>query len=423
MKMKRKLALAALLAVTPLSTTVLSIDTVEAADQYRWDLNEAPIQPNLYVKLIEQAEFGAYVHTKSPIDLQRAKHLFDSSNGIIEETSTYIYGYDYKYNNLLLVTKDGLILNAYSLKKEGIYPVSYYEPLDVALTEFVKRLTGPTLENFNYIQFQQLQSTKTAFVSLGYGYGGKLTVPSDAVIQKIKVYGHYEEEDLMPASLTPGQTHVIDNQVRIDGIKVTNNSGYYDMEISYTGSGNFSSDDHTVHSYDLTNRFQPAFIDVQKGKHWAYDDVLWAVRKGIVQGHLDGRFKPADSLKEGDFTVILSRYFNLKPASYEGDQKIHRTQPYYDLLKRYDLPLNGYNQDTPKAATVTRGQLAQVFAASQGKASDLKSAVQFMYDNNLSSGVTGKKTFDDYQVNTKLTRAQISSFFKNMETKGFTTLK
>lgn len=370
--------------------------------------------------MIEQAEFGAYVHTKSPIDLQRAKHLFNSNNGIIEETNSYIYGYDYKYNNLLLVTKDGLVLNAYSLKKAGISPVSEDEPLDVALTEFVKRLTGPTLENFNYIQFQQLQSTKTAFVSLGYG---KLTVPSDAVIQKIKVYEDGYEEDLMPASLTPGQTHEISDEVRIDDIKVTNDRWYDDMEISYTGSGNFSSDGLPVHSYELTNRFQPAFIDVQKGKHWAYDDVLWAVRKGIVQGHLDGRFKPADSLKEGDFTVILSRYFNLKSASYEGDQKIHRTQPYYDLLKRYDLPLNGYNQDTPKAATVTRGQLAQVFAASQGKASDLKSAVQFMYDNNLSSGVTGKKTFDDYQVNTKLTRAQISSFFKNMETKGFTSLK
>ncbi len=54
---------------------------------------------------------------------------------------------------------------------------------------------------------------------------------------------------------------------------------------------------------------------------------------------------------------------------------------------------------------------------------DPYSAVGFMCKNNLSSGTTGAKTFEDYHFNEPLTRAQISAFFQRMEAAGMTTLK
>ncbi|MGG3452234.1 hypothetical protein [Domibacillus aminovorans] len=124
-------------------------------------------------------------------------------------------------------------------------------------------------------------------------------------------------------------------------------------------------------------------------------------------------------LKEGDFIVIAAQYFGFQPGTPYG----HRTQQYYDFFKPHNLPLKGYTNDTGKNGTVTRGQLAQVIAASQGAAYGPTAAVSFMYKYNLSSGTTGVKTFEDYHFNEPLTRAQISAFFQRMEAAGMTTLK
>ncbi|RFU69517.1 hypothetical protein D0469_09125 [Peribacillus saganii] len=102
----------------------------------------------------------------------------------------------------------------------------------------------------------------------------------------------------------------------------------------------------------------------------------------------------------------------------------HWVQPIYDVLKGYKLPLNGYANDKIKDAPVTRGTLAQVFAtAVLGKPTDLRSAVQFMYDNGLATARNGQKTYESYNVNEILNRGQISAFFMCLDAKGFTEIK
>lgn len=54
-----------------------------------------------------------------------------------------------------------------------------------------------------------------------------------------------------------------------------------------------------------TNR---TFTDVPSS-HWAYDEIQSAVADGIVTGYSDGTFKPANSVTNAHFTVMVTRAF------------------------------------------------------------------------------------------------------------------
>jgi hypothetical protein len=46
-----------------------------------------------------------------------------------------------------------------------------------------------------------------------------------------------------------------------------------------------------------------------------------------------------------------------------------------------------------------------------------------MYDEGLSNGMGGKKTFEDYQANKILKRSEISAFFGRMNAKHMTSIQ
>jgi len=164
------------------------------------------------------------------------------------------------------------------------------------------------------------------------------------------------------------------------------------------------------------------FSDV--GNYWATEAIYWAAEKGIVEGYPDKTFKPTRNVTEAEFAAILARCVQNtdKEAIAERQPGKHWAQSIYDELRRWDLPLKGYNNDKIKDSAITRGDVARVIAAKNGFNLDERQAVYYMYENDLSNGmIPNRLTFDSYGVNQPLQRDQITQFMKLLSSKGYTT--
>jgi hypothetical protein len=165
--------------------------------------------------------------------------------------------------------------------------------------------------------------------------------------------------------------------------------------------------------------FIPSFKDV-RADFWAIQEIEWAKKENIISGYKDGTFRPNDTFTEAQFVSILTKYFGLKPRSVKKDE--HWAQGMYDALKEAGITLKGHNNDTIKNKPVTRGTIAQAIAMSQGQSGELREAVQFMYDHNLSTGRNGVKTFEAYGVNETLKRSQAAAFFFRLNQNNITKI-
>ena len=54
-----------------------------------------------------------------------------------------------------------------------------------------------------------------------------------------------------------------------------------------------------------------AFSDFNSS-HWAYDDVMNMLEKGIIKGYTDGSFKPDKEITRAEYCVLLARAANLE---------------------------------------------------------------------------------------------------------------
>ena len=175
-------------------------------------------------------------------------------------------------------------------------------------------------------------------------------------------------------------------------------------------------------SVNITVSAAIKFSDV--GDYWATEAIKWAAEKGIVEGYPDGTFKPEKHVTEAEFVAILARYVQNtdKQKIAERQPGKHWAQSIYDELRRWDLPLKGYNNDKIKDSAITRGDVARVIAAKNGFNLDERQAVYYMYENDLSNGmIPNRMTFDSYGADQPLQRDQITQFMKLLNSKGYTT--
>ncbi|RDE36341.1 S-layer homology domain-containing protein [Parageobacillus thermoglucosidasius] len=391
------------------------------AEDDRMAEREAKISPYLYNYLLNHAGMTSYVFTDKQINLTKAKEIFDD---IYEQTNDFIIGKAEDHS--LLITKEGLFA-AFVPAEQGNAVISSdgVSSLDKLVQKAVKRFAGPTLNTFAHVQFQQLDAEKVLYFDL---YPKTIQLPKDVKIFEIKGINYYDNnvEEFNHGIFEPDRTHTIERTgkgiLSVDGIEVSNDAYYYEdrirIAISYSGSNiQVGETTYFKQQFDLKNHFTPVFKDAGPG-FWAEKEIQWAVKRGLLKGYDDGSYKPNNPLTEAQFATILARYFHL-----ETDQKYgHWAQPVYDLLQKYNLPLKGYKNDKIKDAPVTRGTLAQVFAATQGAKTDLPSAVQFMYDHGLATARNGEKTFESYNVSEVLKRGQIAAFFMRLYNQGFTTI-
>ncbi|MFD2679275.1 S-layer homology domain-containing protein [Bacillus seohaeanensis] len=206
------------------------------------------------------------------------------------------------------------------------------------------------MDNVSYIHFKYLDATKATFFE--YTHDTKtsfdLSVPDDVEINEVMMN---RNKELSPLTFKPGMTHGVYfsfTELKVDGLSFNGLSDYDNFSVVYSGNdlkaasdkGNFA-----YYTYNLNNYFTPTFTDIATD-NWAYQDILWAARKGIIQGYPTDQFKPTDDLTEGQLAMVLARYFGLHTDQEYG----HRAQPIYDMLQVYNLPFKGYKDNIIKNA-------------------------------------------------------------------------
>lgn len=202
-----------------------------------------------------------------------------------------------------------------------------------------------------------------------------------------------------------------DSIVKIDGKTITGISlGKTQIHISYA--------DQSV-ILDLTVSEAPIFNDIKH--HWAFDTILWSHKHNIVQGYQDGSFKPDHTVTEAEFLAMIFRMYP------ESIKTLHMNPPsngvwsdiYYMYANKYNLGLDGNNRNR----VINRSDAAQIISGLSGKNYvNNEDAIKFLLDSGYSQGKTSA-TVSGYGGSYSLTRAEALQFLKNLQDKGFITLK
>lgn len=164
------------------------------------------------------------------------------------------------------------------------------------------------------------------------------------------------------------------------------------------------------------------FTDISSN-HWGYDEIYWGVEKGIIKGYPDKTFKPSLQITESEFASVLVNFVkNTDKNNLKANEGQHWAQGIYDELARFQLPLKGYNNAVAKNTALTRGEIAKIIAAKNGFNLTERQAVYYMYENDISYGLSSKElSFESYGVEQAVKREQIPAFFQRLSEKGHTT--
>lgn len=382
-----------------------------------WADEDAKVTPYVYSLLLERAGFASYIYTGEKISMNPS----NLANFTIEEKySNFFIGSFRDHSTKVLVSSDGLVV-AY-VPKEDAHAIIMNDRHFLDLQSAVKIFIGPTISKANYINFASLDSNKAFF----FYYNGDVnwTIPSQSKIDviafaDISSYEVWSSSTIVPGSLQPGVTHLVDVFDRtIDEVKV--NSNYANsMSVFYSSNEKIETDKTNDYTrwYKLSNMFVPVMTDTPFS-HWAYEDISWAIKRGMLRGFENGSFKPDNSLTESQFISILSKYYNLN-TSLDGDNEgSYDEDGAYIYLKQYNLPLKGYTDKKVRNKPITRGTVAQILSMTQGGPSDVNGAVKFLQDHSL----TTAQSVTAYKPTGILTRSQISAFFKRMNTAELTEI-
>lgn len=160
--------------------------------------------------------------------------------------------------------------------------------------------------------------------------------------------------------------------------------------------------------------------------HYAYTAIKWAYDFDIISGYSDGTFRPNQPVTEQQFAHILVNYFDLELTDDElikYTKKALSSDANYNTLAAYQVPLNGYFDNTIREKAVTRGVVAQAITyVADGKA-NLNQSIRFLLDHDISSGQYPKYEFTNlakfYGATSNLTRAQLVTLFYNLQSKTF----
>ncbi|WP_310551321.1 S-layer homology domain-containing protein [Paenibacillus glufosinatiresistens] len=150
--------------------------------------------------------------------------------------------------------------------------------------------------------------------------------------------------------------------------------------------------------------YAASFKDV-KESHWAYSAVEWGVNKGITTGYANSTFKPNDSVTSEEFLSMLIRSYKGKLVADAGQRW---SAPYYTVAKQYNYPVG-----TSRSAKITRAQVAELIAGTQGKHYEGANAIRYMLASGLASGKSSNTVYG-YQGGDTLTRAEAVVFIKNV---------
>ncbi|WP_400194732.1 VWA domain-containing protein [Lysinibacillus telephonicus] len=151
---------------------------------------------------------------------------------------------------------------------------------------------------------------------------------------------------------------------------------------------------------------EAATITDVKSSNSKYTAVKWAVDNGIMETYPGGKFQTHKLVTEQQLLTMIANLDDNYSYSYSSDM-------IYNYYSELNIPLN-----SNRYANVSRGQFARIFAALNGLDLSEPQAVQYLYLNEITTGTTGKKTYNDYQPNKNITRGDIAVFFYRIAKQG-----
>lgn len=154
------------------------------------------------------------------------------------------------------------------------------------------------------------------------------------------------------------------------------------------------------------------FADIEG--HWAKDTILWAAKRGIVNGYEDGTFRPDKEVREYEFVTMLVRAFRPDVGAHDNSYYW-----FYRFAQDMNYPVTGkeyWNR------YLRRIDAARFLAATQGLVYENPSdAIRYLLANGLAGGVDpAKVTIKGFNPNAYLKRADALQFIKNLVDSGRT---
>ncbi|MGE7090651.1 S-layer homology domain-containing protein [Lysinibacillus sp. NPDC048646] len=167
------------------------------------------------------------------------------------------------------------------------------------------------------------------------------------------------------------------------------------------------------------------FKDVPE-EHFAYEAVMWAEEYDIIDGYADGTFKPNVTITEQQFAKLLANYYELETPYDELKKQTSSanwSDEYYNRLASYGVPLNGYFDNTIRAAAIKRGVVAQAITHLADGKRGLDASIQFLLDTYISTGQNPQYENRNLQkffgVTNHMTRAQVVTLLHRMDSRNF----
>ncbi|SOC11552.1 outer membrane protein assembly factor BamB [Ureibacillus xyleni] len=163
----------------------------------------------------------------------------------------------------------------------------------------------------------------------------------------------------------------------------------------------------------------------QNGKIIAFansEAIQWASSRGIIEG--DSSLN--SNLTEGQFAVMVSKYFNM-PESTKSLRKhtpnsIHFADDAYNSLVQYGVPLNGYLNETARNQPVTRGVVANALAHLVAYRMNLSDAVEFLQEYEIVPQDIHNDPLKNFNTTGTLTKAEAVTMLYNLNNAGFNEL-
>lgn len=211
--------------------------------------------------------------------------------------------------------------------------------------------------------------------------------------------------------------------LKIDGSVFTASAPFEDATVTYTYKG-LSTVIHV--SAKVTSKLPTNYdslirkmYDVRR--HWAEQEIAWAIQQSIAQGYEDKTFRPNGDVTEAEFLAFVLRALKSDSTGASLAEIGHWSDSLYAIGKKYSLPLNGYSDQKLRETKITRQQVAEIIAAVDGQHLYGDNAINYLLQKNYSSGKTSA-TLEGYKGNDTITRAEAIKFLLNLLQKGVTTL-
>lgn len=149
-----------------------------------------------------------------------------------------------------------------------------------------------------------------------------------------------------------------------------------------------------------------------------YKAAKWAIDQDYLQLLPGNKFQAGTLVMEWQMLQFLSRldqnfHIDLKGKSQNEVQDI--LYAYYGDL---NIPLYGVENKKKRLANISRGHFAKLYAAVNGLDLSEIQAVRYLYMSEITTGTTGKKTYEDYIPNRNINRGDLSIFMYRINNQG-----